>query len=80
MAQARPARPPVMRPRQKQQKGFAIMTAAKRHEIATLGGLAVSKDRLHMAELGRIGGVHRTLSPAQRAERSRLAALQLRRD
>jgi general stress protein YciG len=37
-------------------RGFASMTPEKRKEIARLGGLMVSKDRAHMAKIGKKGG------------------------
>ena len=37
-------------------RGFASMDAKKQREIASKGGQAVSRDRKHMAEIGRKGG------------------------
>lgn len=40
----------------KQRKGFAVIEPALQRKIASMGGRAVSKDRRHMADIGRIGG------------------------
>lgn len=40
----------------KQRKGFAVIEPALQRKIASMGGKAVSKDRRHMADIGRIGG------------------------
>lgn len=40
----------------KQERGFAAMSAEKQREIARRGGEAVSLNREHMAEIGRKGG------------------------
>lgn len=37
-------------------RGFAAMSGDAQREIARKGGVAVSKDRQHMAEIGRKGG------------------------
>lgn len=37
-------------------KGFAAMSKKKRKELARMGGLAVSRDKKHMSEIGRKGG------------------------
>jgi hypothetical protein len=37
-------------------RGFASMSPEKRHKIASKGGKTVSRDKLHMAEIGRRGG------------------------
>jgi len=39
-------------------RGFAAMDDKKQREIASKGGKAVSRDREHMAEIGRKGGEH----------------------
>jgi uncharacterized protein len=39
-----------------QRRGFAAMSDEKQREIASKGGKAVSRDRQHMAEIGRKGG------------------------
>ncbi|MGN6178642.1 MAG: KGG domain-containing protein [Mucilaginibacter sp.] len=39
-------------------RGFAAMNDEQQREIASKGGKAVSKDREHMAEIGRKGGEH----------------------
>lgn len=57
----------------KMRKGFAVMTKAERIRIATMGGEAVSKNTRHMAEIGKVGGRNRTLTPEQR-QRARLRA------
>lgn len=41
----------------KQRRGFSAMSEEKQKEIARLGGLAVSRNREHMAAIGRKGGV-----------------------
>lgn len=38
-------------------RGFAAIDPKLRKEIARLGGQAVSRDRRHMAEIGRKGGL-----------------------
>lgn len=40
----------------KQKRGFASMSAEARSEIARLGGIAVSRNRRHMASIGAVGG------------------------
>lgn len=40
----------------KQKKGFACMTLEARKAIARLGGRSVSKNRVHMAKIGGLGG------------------------
>lgn len=37
-------------------RGFAAMSDDKQREIASKGGRAVSRNREHMAEIGRKGG------------------------
>lgn len=37
-------------------RGFAAMNPSKQREIASKGGKAVSRDRQHMADIGRKGG------------------------
>jgi general stress protein YciG len=37
-------------------RGFASMDPNRRREIASLGGQKVSRNRQHMAEIGRKGG------------------------
>jgi general stress protein YciG len=44
--------------RHKCMKGFAVMSSEQRTTIAHLGGLAVSRNRRHMRDIGRIGGEH----------------------
>lgn len=39
-------------------RGFAAMDPAKAREIQSKGGKAVSQDRQHMAQIGRVGGEH----------------------
>jgi general stress protein YciG len=43
----------------KQRKGFAAMTPEEVVRIARMGGKAISKDRNHMRNIGRIGGATR---------------------
>lgn len=45
-----------MKNKQKQMKGFAVMTKKQRASIASLGGLAVASKKGHMAKIGAIGG------------------------
>jgi uncharacterized protein len=40
----------------KSRRGFAAMSQEQQREIARKGGLTVSRNRRHMAEIGRIGG------------------------
>ena len=57
--QTRRASPSDMRSRQKKsRRGFAAMSADQQREIARKGGLTVSRNRRHMAEIGRVGGEH----------------------
>jgi uncharacterized protein len=42
----------------KSRRGFAAMSAEQQREIARKGGLTVSRNRRHMADIGRIGGEH----------------------
>jgi uncharacterized protein len=42
--------------KKKQKRGFAAMKPEKQREIARKGGLKLSRNRKHMAEIGRIGG------------------------
>jgi general stress protein YciG len=44
--------------RKKSRRGFAAMSAEQQREIARKGGLTVSRNRRHMADIGRIGGEH----------------------
>lgn len=39
-------------------RGFAAMDPVRVQEIATMGGMTVSRDRRHMAMIGRIGGTN----------------------
>lgn len=39
-------------------RGFAAMDDQQQREIASKGGKAVSRDKEHMAEIGRKGGLH----------------------
>lgn len=45
-----------MRTKKQKPRGFQCLTPERRSEIARLGGLKVSRDSKHMAELGRKGG------------------------
>jgi general stress protein YciG len=47
----------------KQNRGFRAMKKSKQVKIARLGGLAVSKNRKHMARIGAIGGRNSAGSP-----------------
>lgn len=40
----------------KLKRGFAVMSPEQKSEIARMGGLKVSKNRKHMANIGRVGG------------------------
>ena len=42
----------------KSRRGFAAMSSEQQKEIARKGGLTVSRNRRHMAEIGRVGGEH----------------------
>jgi general stress protein YciG len=42
----------------KSRRGFAAMSPEQQREIARKGGQTVSKNRRHMADIGRIGGEH----------------------
>ncbi len=45
--------------KKKQRRGFALLSPARRAEVASLGGKAISsghKGRNHMARIGRVGG------------------------
>jgi len=42
--------------KQQSKRGFAAMDPAKAKAIQRKGGQAVSRDRAHMAEIGRKGG------------------------
>jgi general stress protein YciG len=42
----------------KARRGFAAMSPEQQREIARKGGLTVSRNRRHMAEIGRVGGEH----------------------
>jgi uncharacterized protein len=42
----------------KSRRGFAAMSAEQQLEIARKGGLTVSRNRKHMANIGRLGGEH----------------------
>ena len=43
-------------------KGFASMDKEKAQQARSKGGKSVSKDRAHMAEIGRLGGKHSHIS------------------
>jgi len=42
----------------KSHRGFAAMSAEQQRSIARKGGLTVSRNRRHMADIGRVGGEH----------------------
>ena len=42
----------------KSRRGFAAMSPEQQREIARKGGLTVSRNRRHMADIGRVGGEH----------------------
>jgi general stress protein YciG len=42
----------------KSRRGFAAMSSEQQREIARKGGLTVSRNRRHMADIGRVGGEH----------------------
>ncbi len=46
------------RGQKKSRRGFAAMSPEQQREIARKGGLTVSRNRRHMADIGRIGGEH----------------------
>ncbi|MBI2474152.1 MAG: stress-induced protein [Candidatus Taylorbacteria bacterium] len=43
-------------PRKKSRRGFAAMSPETQRLIARKGGQTISRDRRHMAEIGRVGG------------------------
>ncbi len=49
---------PETKGRKKSRRGFAAMSPEQQREIARKGGLTVSRNRRHMAEIGRVGGEH----------------------
>jgi general stress protein YciG len=55
--QARRSATPAAR-QKKSRRGFAAMSSEQQREIARKGGLTVSRNRRHMADIGRIGGEH----------------------
>jgi len=57
---ARRAAGPVSRTgrQKKSRRGFAAMSPEQQREIARKGGLTVSRNRRHMANIGRVGGEH----------------------
>jgi len=42
----------------KSRRGFAAMSPEQQREIARKGGVTVSRNRRHMADIGRVGGEH----------------------
>lgn len=48
------------KPRVKAMKGLKCLSVAERTRIAKMGGLAISKDRAHMASIGSRGGLAKT--------------------
>jgi uncharacterized protein len=55
----RTASPEARTGRQKKsRRGFAAMTPEQQRDIARKGGLTVSRNRRHMADIGRVGGEH----------------------
>ena len=46
------------RGQKKSRRGFAAMSPEQQREIARKGGLTVSRNRRHMADIGRVGGEH----------------------
>jgi len=55
----RTATPSAKTGRQKKsRRGFAAMSAEQQREIARKGGLTVSRNPRHMADIGRVGGEH----------------------
>lgn len=57
-ATARRTSGPETKGRKKSRRGFAAMSPEQQREIARKGGLTVSRNRRHMADIGRIGGEH----------------------
>lgn len=58
-AARRSAGPEARTGRQKKsRRGFAAMSPEQQREIARKGGLTVSRNRRHMADIGRVGGEH----------------------
>ena len=55
-AQRRVGLPEVKRTRKSSPRGFAAMDPDLQRKIARQGGRTVSRDRKHMAAIGRIGG------------------------
>jgi uncharacterized protein len=56
--QSRVELPESRRGRKRSRRGFAAMDPALQRRIARQGGLTVSRNRKHMARIGRIGGEH----------------------
>lgn len=52
-------------------RGFASMDPERQREIARKGGATVSRNRAHMAEIGRKGGEASGLSRSARANRNK---------
>jgi len=57
-AARRSAGPETKSRQKKSRRGFAAMSPEQQREIARKGGLTVSRNRRHMADIGRIGGEH----------------------
>ena len=57
-AARRSAGPETKSRQKKSRRGFAAMSSDQQREIARKGGLTVSRNRRHMADIGRIGGEH----------------------
>lgn len=54
--------------KQKTKRGFALMDPAKQKEIAARGGKSVSRDREHMAAIGKKGGAQRARNVWERKD------------
>ena len=57
-AARRSAGPETKGRQKKSRRGFAAMSPEQQREIARKGGLTVSRNRRHMADIGRVGGEH----------------------
>jgi general stress protein YciG len=57
-AQARRSTTTSTSRQRKSRRGFAAMSPEQQREIARKGGLTVSRNRRHMADIGRVGGEH----------------------
>lgn len=52
---------------QKKNKGFAAMSIEERKRIASMGGKALSKNKIHMSIIGEKGGTNSGIVRGQKA-------------